>query len=104
MNVFVATGNVCGDVRREMKHGDRVEARFRLAVDRDFKNADGKRDADFYTVICIRHEAEYAIDRVTKGARIAVTGTLSCREIHDDDGTTRFDNVIFANKLEVQPK
>ena len=103
MNVFSATGNVCNGVKREIGRNDRTEARFRLAVDRDFKNADGKRDADFYTVICAGREAEYALDRIFKGNRIAVTGTLSCREMRDDDGMTRYENVIFANKLEVQP-
>lgn len=103
MNVFSATGNVCGSVKREVKHNDKMEARFRFAVDRDFKNADGKRDADFYTVICAGREAEYALDRFGKGTRIAVAGSLSCREMMGDDGERRLENVIFANKLEVQP-
>lgn len=103
MNVFSATGNVCGSVKREARHNDRTEARFRFAVDRDFKNAEGKRDADFYTVICAGREAEYALNRVDKGTRLAVTGSLSCREMHGEDGVKRYENVIFANKLEVQP-
>ena len=103
MNVFSATGNVCGGVRRETRRGDRVEARFRFAVDRDFKNADGKRDADYYTVVCAGREAEYALERVFKGARVALTGSRSCREMHDEDGVKRYENVIFVNKLEVQP-
>lgn len=103
MNVFSATGNVCNGVKREGRGNGRVEARFRLAVDRDFKNAQGVREADFYTVICAGREAEYAVDRVFKGTRIAVTGSLSCREMRDDDGVKRYENVIFASKLEVQP-
>ena len=103
MNVFSATGNVCGSVKREVKRNDKIEARFKFAVDRDFKNADGKRDADFYTVICAGREAEYAMNRIYKGTRIAVTGSLSCREMRDDDGVKHYENVIFASKLEVQP-
>ena len=103
MNVFSATGNACGNVKAEECRNDRREARFRFAVDRDFKNAEGRRDADFYTVICAGREAEYALDRIFKGTRIAVTGSLSCREMTDENGVKRYENVIFANKLEVQP-
>lgn len=103
MNVFSATGNACGNVKAEERRNDRREARFRFAVDRDFKNAEGRRDADFYTVICAGREAEYALDRIFKGTRIAVTGSLSCREMTDENGVKRYENVIFANKLEVQP-
>lgn len=103
MNVFSATGNVCNGVKRETRRNDKTEARFRLAVDRDFKNTQGVREADFYTVICAGREADYALDRIAKGTRIAVTGSLSCREMTDEDGVKRYENVIFANKLEVQP-
>ena len=103
MNVFSATGNVCGAVKREERVNGRVEARFRVAVDRDFKNADGRRDADFYTVIAVGREGEYALERFERGTRIAVAGSLSCREMTGDDGQRRLENVIFATKLEVQP-
>ena len=99
MNYFFCTGNACNDAERVERPGGRTEAKFRLAVDRDFRNAEGERETDYYTVIATRYvDVTYALERIHRGARLAVTGTLSRRETE-----TGHESVIFASKLEVQP-
>lgn len=85
-------------------------APFTLAVDRDFKNADGKREADFIDCVAWRNTAEFVSQYFTKGRMAAVTGQLQVRSWTDKEGNKRrtteivADNVYFADSKHDAPK
>lgn len=74
--------------------------KLRLAVQRKFKNAEGKYDADFFDVICWRGTAENVKMYLAKGDRCAVIGSLQTRSYDDKNGVKRYVTEIVADEVE----
>ena len=78
-------------------------ASFRIAVDRDFKDKSGERQADFVNVIAWRATAEFVSKFFSKGRMAIVEGKLQSRNYEDKDGNKRYaleviaDNVYFGD-------
>lgn len=87
---------------RRTQNGTAVTS-FTLAVDRDFKNADGTKDTDFIGVVAWRTTAEFVHKYFSKGRMAVVEGRLQMRDWTDKDGNKRrnaevlADNVYFAD-------
>lgn len=62
---------------------------FTLAVDRDFKNAAGDREADFINCVTWRKLAEQVGQYCAKGRLVAVEGRLQVRTYDGQDGSRR---------------
>lgn len=63
-------------------------ARFRIAVDRDFKDKDGNRQTDFISCTAWRGTAEFVQKYFFKGSLIALTGSLTVNQ-YEKDGQKR---------------
>ena len=78
-------------------------ARFRIAVDRDFKDKDGNRQTDFISCTAWRGTAEFVQKYFFKGSLIALTGSLTVNQ-YEKDGQKRsstdvtVDQVYFAGE------
>ena len=69
-----------------------------LAVDRDYKAPDGKRETDFIDVVAWRSTAEFVSKYFTKGRMAVVEGRLQIRDWTDkDDGRRRSAEVVADN-------
>ena len=77
---------------------------FRVAVDRDYKTADGKREADFINCVAWRGLAETVANNMTKGRLITVDGRLQIREYEAQDGTARRVAEIVADAVHFMDK
>lgn len=82
-------------------------ASFRIAVDRDFKDKSGERQADFVNVIAWRATAEF----VSKCRMAIVEGKLQSRNYEDKEGNKRYalevvaDNIYFGDsKRDQEPE
>lgn len=75
----------------ELKHvaDDKSVVSFTLACDRDFKNKDGERDADFIDCEAWGYDADFIANHFSKGDQIIVHGKLKTRLYEDKDGKTR---------------
>lgn len=73
---------------------------FRLAVQRRYKNDQGKYDADFLTIICWRGLADLVKMYVAKGDRVAVVGAIQVRPWEDKSGVKHTAYEIVADELE----
>lgn len=73
---------------------------FSMAVNRDFKNAEGKYDADFFNFTAWKKTGEIIQKYVKKGNRLLVTGNLRNRKYQANDGTTRTVTFINVNSIE----
>lgn len=77
---------------------------FCMAVDRDYKSADGERQTDFINVTAWRATGEFVQNYFRKGNAIVVQGRLQSRSWTADDGSKRTsfevvaDNVYFCEK------
>lgn len=86
-------------------------ASFRIAVDRDFKDKSGERQADFVNVIAWRATAEFVSKFFSKGRMAIVEGKLQSRNYEDKDGNKRYalevvaDNIYFGDsKRDQEPE
>jgi single-strand DNA-binding protein len=73
---------------------------FDVAVQRRFKGQDGKREADFLTVVAWRQTADYCNKYMTKGSRVAVEGSIQKRSYTAQDNTKRYVTEIIADSVE----
>jgi single-strand DNA-binding protein len=74
-------------------------AQFTLAVDRDFKNAAGDRDADFINCVAWRKLAEQVGQYCSRGRLVAVEGRLQTRSFETQDGSRRRVTEVIGDRV-----
>lgn len=83
---------------RRTQNGTAVTS-FTLAVDRDFKNADGTKETDFIDCVVWRQTAEFVSKYFTKGRMAVVEGRLQIRDWLDKDGNKRRNAGVIADNV-----
>ncbi|MBQ3219815.1 MAG: single-stranded DNA-binding protein [Clostridia bacterium] len=100
MNKVILIGNLTRDPElTETPNGVSV-CRFDIAVNRDYANADGQRETDFFHITVWRNRAENCAKYLKKGNKVAVCGTLNNRSYDDKDGITRYVTDVVAEDVE----
>ncbi len=104
LNRVVLVGNLTRDPEvRNTPDGIPV-ANLGIAINRNWTNKQGEREADFFTVIAWRKLAELCSQYLTKGAPVAIDGRLQSRSWETADGQKRStvevvaDNIQFLNR------
>ena len=101
MNKVIMIGNLAADPETRTTQSGVTQCTLRLAVQRRFANQQtGKRESDFFNVICWRNTAEFAAKYLTKGRKIAVEGSLQTRSYDAQDGSKRYVTEIIADNVE----
>ena len=100
MNLVILIGRPVADPEVKVTQNGTPVAQYRLAVQRDYANAEGKREADFINVIAWRQNAEFAAKYIKKGVKIAVTGRLQSRSYDAQDGSKRYVTEVIADRQE----
>ena len=78
---------------------------FTLAVDRRFKNAQGERETDFFTIKTFKQLAELCAQFLDKGKLAGVSGELQIRTYNDKDGQKHWMTEIIADEVQfLSPK
>ena len=73
--------------------------RFNLAVNRNFTNANGEREADFISCIAWRKTAELINQHFNKGSEIGVSGRIQTGSFEAQDGTKRYTTDIIVEEI-----
>jgi len=71
----------------------------RIACDRDYKNANGEKEADFFDVVAWRKLAEIVSQYAAKGRMVSVTGRLQMRSWQDNEGRKHYAPEIVAEHI-----
>lgn len=100
MNKVYLIGNLTRDPEVSETSSGVAYCRFSIAVNRNFTNADGNREADFFNIIVWRAQAENCGKFLKKGSKIAVVGSLQNRSYEDKDGVKRTVTDIVASEVE----
>lgn len=100
MNKVFLIGNLTRDVELATTSSGTSVARFSIAVQRRFANADGEREADFFNVVVWRGQAENCSKYLSKGSKVAVEGRLQNGSYEAQDGTTRYTTDVVAEQVE----
>lgn len=100
MNKVFFIGNLARDVELgETPNGVSV-AKFAIAVNRRFSNADGERVTDFFNIVVWRGQAENCAKYLKKGSKVAIVGELQTRTYEDKDGIKRYVTEVQADEVE----
>ena len=103
LNKIFIMGRLTRDPELRRTQNGTAVAGFALAVDRDYKNADGTKETDFIEVVAWRSSAEFVSKYFAKGRMAVVEGRLQIRDWKDKEGNNRrsaevvADNVYFGD-------
>lgn len=101
MNSAQIVGNITKDIDLKYTSGTNAKAftRFTVAVQRRFKNAEGKYDADFINCTAWGGTAEFISKYFHKGSRIGITGEIRTGS-YEKDGQRIYTTDINVNTAE----
>ncbi len=100
MNKVILLGNLTRDPELiETAKGASV-CKFAIAVSRDYANADGTKETDFFNIVAWRGLGENCAKFLTKGNKVCVCGRLENRSYEDKDGIKRTITEIIASDVE----
>lgn len=99
MNRVVLIGRLTADPEHRYTPAGTSFAKFRLAVDRPFVNAETKqREADFLDICCWRQTADFTANYLQRGRLVAVEGRIQTRSF-EKDGQKRTAVEIVADNV-----
>ena len=100
MNKVILIGNLANDPEGRTTQSGISQSTFRIAVQRRFANAQGVREADFFTIVAWRQTADFCNRYLTKGRKVAVEGSIQNRSYDAQDGSKRYVTEIMADSVE----
>lgn len=71
---------------------------FSIAVQRQYKAADGSYPTDFINIVAWRNTAEFIAKHFTKGQQIAIVGSIQTRAYEDKNGNKRTAVEVVADE------
>ena len=101
INNVVLVGRMTRDAELRYTPSNQAVATFTLAVNRNFKNQDGEREADFINVVIWRQQAENLANWVKKGALIGVTGRIQTRSYDNQQGQRVYVTEVVAESFQL---
>lgn len=101
MNKIILIGNMVADPETRTTQAGGTQCTFRIAVQRRFPDKQtGKRESDFFTVLCWGKLAEFVSKYMTKGRKAAVEGSVQMRSYEASDGSKRYVTEVIADNVE----
>ena len=97
MNRVILLGRLTKDPEIRYTTNGKVVATFTLAVDREFKNDKGEREADFINCVVWGKAAELIGNSCVKGHRLCVEGRLQIRQYDDKNGQRRWITEVIVS-------
>lgn len=95
MNLVIVKGRLTKDIVLNTT-GAKPVGKFTIAVNRDFKNKDGKYDADFINCVAFDKRAETLANYVKKGQEVLLRGSWRTGS-YDKDGVKVYTNELFID-------
>ena len=99
MNKVIMIGRLTKDVVLNTT-GTKPVGKFTIAINREFKNKDGKYDAYFINCVAFDKRAEVISKHFTKGSQIALTGSWRTGSYDGKDGNKVYTNELFIDSFE----
>lgn len=100
MNRVMLIGRLTGKPELRYTGSNLPYARFSLAVNRNFSNAQGQRETDFINIVVWRKQAENVCNFLDKGSLVSVEGRIQTGSYDDKDGNKRYTTDIVADSVQ----
>ncbi|HJF68546.1 MAG TPA: single-stranded DNA-binding protein [Staphylococcus kloosii] len=105
INRFIGVGRLTKDPEFRTTQSGIDVANFTLAVNRNFTNAQGEREADFINVVVFRKQAENVNNYLSKGSLAGVDGRVQSRSYENNEGKRIFVTEVVADSVQfLEPK
>lgn len=101
INNVVLVGRMTRDAELRYTPSNQAVATFSLAVNRNFKNQNGEREADFINVVIWRQQAENLANWAKKGALIGITGRIQTRNYENQQGQRVYVTEVVADNFQL---
>ena len=101
LNSVCLVGRLTSDPELRRTPSNQAVATFSLAVNRNFKNQNGEREADFINVVIWRQQAENLANWAKKGALIGVTGRIQTRSYDNQQGQRVYVTEVVAESFQL---
>ena len=104
LNKIIVMGRIVNDIELKKTQSGVEVCSFKVACDRDFKGADGKKECDFIPVVAWRNTASFLAKYFGRGRMVVVDGKLQSRQWTDKNNNRRTEweiqaeNVYFADR------
>ena len=99
LNVVAIMGRITADPELKHTRDNLAVTSFIIAVDRGYVKPGQDRQADFFTIVCWRHDAEFVCRNFRKGQLIVIDGKIQTRRFEDGNGYKRTAFEIIANNI-----
>ncbi|HOO67795.1 MAG TPA: single-stranded DNA-binding protein [Bacilli bacterium] len=100
MNKVILIGRLTKDPDLRYTPSNVPAVNFTLAVNRNFTNQNGERQADFINIVVWRKQAENVKKYITKGSQVAVEGRIQTRNYDDKDGKKVYVTEVVADNVQ----
>jgi single-strand DNA-binding protein len=104
INNVVLVGRLTRDAELRYTPQNQAVATFNLAVNRNFKNQSGEREADFINVVIWRQQAENLVNWTKKGSLIGITGRIQTRSYENQQGQRVYVTEVVADSFQILEK
>lgn len=101
LNNVVLVGRLTKTPELRYTPNNQAVATFSLAVNRNFKGQDGKREADFINCVIWRQQAENLANLAKKGALIGITGRIQTRSYENQQGQRVYVTEVVADTFQL---
>ena len=101
INNVVLVGRMTRDAELRYTPSNQAVATFTLAVNRNFKNQNGEREADFINCVIWRQQAENLANWAKKGTLVGVTGRIQTRNYENQQGQRVYVTEGVADNFQI---
>ena len=99
MNNVSLVGRLTKDVELKYTGSQTAVATGTLAVNRQFKSANGEKETDFINIVAWRKTAEILSNYASKGSQIGITGRIQTRNYEGNDGKRVYVTEVVAESV-----
>ena len=104
INNVTLIGRLTRDPELRYTTQDVAVATFNLAVNRNFKGANGEREADFINCMIWRKQAELLAEWCKKGNLVGITGRIQTRSYDNQQGKRVYVTEVVAETFQLLEK
>ncbi|ANE46042.1 single-stranded DNA-binding protein [Paenibacillus swuensis] len=99
LNRVILIGRLTKDPELRYTPAGVAVTQFSLAVDRNFKDQNGEREADFINIVTWRQLAETCANYLRKGRLTAVEGRIQTRNYDNNEGKRVYVTEVVADNV-----
>lgn len=100
MNKVFLVGRLTRDFDVRYGANNNAVARSSLAVDRQFTNQNGEREADFINIVAFGNRAETMKKYLVKGSQIAISGRIQTGSYDGTDGKKVYTTDVVVDEFQ----